>query len=695
VSVDTAHTASKVTNSHLTRIAYLYVRQSTLRQVLTNTESATRQYALRQRAIALGWPDTQIVTIDTDQGHSAASTADREGFQRLVAEVGMGKAGIVLGLEVSRLARNNADWHRLLEICALTDTLILDEDGLYHPGEFNDRLLLGLKGTMSEAELHFIRARLRGGQLSKARRGELKTALPVGLIHDPAGRVVLDPDTGVRDAVAHLFTVFHRTGSARAVVKEFTDAGLLFPARVRTGTHKGELVWMPLRHWRVLRTLHNPRYAGAFVYGRRRGGRGPSGKPTVTTVPREQWFALIPDAHPGYLSFEQYEANQQLLLANAQAHGTDRQRGPAREGPALLQGLAICARCGQRMTVRYHTRRGIQSPDYYCARDSIQSGGPGCQHVPGAGVDTAIADLLLATVTPLALEVALTVQTELETRAAQADALRRQHVERARHHADLARRRYLAVDPDNRLVADTLEADWNNALRAVRTAQHDYDQAVAAQGALTDEHQARIRALATDFPALWKNPATPQRERKRMTRLLIDDVTINKTTENIHLHVRFRGGQTTSLTIPVPLSAWQAKRTPTDTVAFLDQLLDQHTDSAAADQLNAAGHQSGSGKLFNATIVVHIRQKYRLPNHATRLRARGMLTLTEIAEQLGVHPATVKAWNNAGLLVSHQANDKNERLYQPPTPGDPNLTRHRGNRLRNRVPTPTAPGGAV
>ena len=306
--------------------------------------------------------------------------------------------------------------------------------------------------------------------------------------------------------------MFHRTGSARAVFKEFTDAGLLLPARVRTGAHKGELVWMPLRHWRVLRTLHNPRYAGAFVHGRRRGGRGPSGKPTVITVPREQWFALIPDAHPGYLSFEQYEANQRSLLANAQAHGSERQHGPAREGPALLQGLAICARCGQRMTVRYHTRRGVDrlSPGSLpttLRRDSIQDGTPRCQHIPGGRVDAAIADLLLRTVTPLALDVALTVQTELETRAAQADALRRQHVERARHHADLARRRYLAVDPDNRLVADTLEADWNNALRAVTAAQHDSDQATTeAAAALTEEHQARIRALATNFPALWKTP---------------------------------------------------------------------------------------------------------------------------------------------------------------------------------------------
>ena len=262
--------AAKVTGAHLARTAYLYVRQSTLRQVLTNTESTARQYALRQKAIALGWPAEQIVTIDTDQGQSGATAADREGFQRLVAEVGMGRAGIVLGLEVSRLARNNADWHRLLEICAMSGTLICDEDGLYDPTDFNDRLLLGLKGTMSEAELHFIRARLIGGQLSKARRGELQMPLPVGLVYDPAGKVVLDPDTGVQQAIRHLFTLFARTGSARATVQQFNADGLLFPVRVRTGARKGELAWMPLQHWRVLRTLHNPRYAGAFAYGRRR-----------------------------------------------------------------------------------------------------------------------------------------------------------------------------------------------------------------------------------------------------------------------------------------------------------------------------------------------------------------------------------------------------------------------------------------
>src|SRR2546425_974473 len=302
--------ASKVTASHLARTAYLYVRQSTLRQVVSNSESTQRQYALRQRAVALGWPAEQIVVIDQDQDKSGASAADREGFQRLVGEVGVGRAGIVLGLEVSRLARNNADWHRLLEICALTETLILDEDGFYDPGDFNDRLLLGLKGTMSEAELHFIRARLRGGQLSKARRGELPMALPVGLVYDPAGKVTLDPDAGVQHAIRHVFAVFARTGSARAVV------------------------------------------------------------------------------HAG----------------NAQAHGTERIAGPAREGAALLQGLVVCGVCGRRMTVRYHLRHRVEIPDYQCIGECIQAGTARCQTIPGAGVDAAIGQLLLDTVTPLALD---------------------------------------------------------------------------------------------------------------------------------------------------------------------------------------------------------------------------------------------------------------------------------------------------
>lgn len=693
MSIDTP--VSKATARHLSRTAYLYVRQSSLRQVINNTESTVRQYDLRQRAVALGWSAEQIIVVDVDQGHSGASAADREGFQRLVAEVSMGRAGIVLGLECSRLARNNADWHRLLEICALTDTLVCDEDGLYDPSDFNDRMLLGLKGTLAEAELHFIRSRLRGGQLSKARRGELVMPLPVGFVYEPTRKVVLDPDASVQHAVRHLFATFARTGSARAVVQAFLQEDLLFPARVRFGPRKGELVWMPLKHWRVLRTLHNPRYAGAFFYGRTRQRRGPNGALTTETLPRDQWTSLILDAHPAYLSWEQFEANQQVLAANAQAHGTERSAGPAREGPALLQGLAVCGRCGRRMTIGYHVRHGVEVPEYRCMNEAIQAGTKRCLVVPGTGIDAAVGQLLLDTVTPLALEVALTVQAELEARADEADQLRRSHVERARHRVELARRRYLAVDPDNRLVADTLEADWNDALRQLQAAQDDYERAsAAAQAALTEEHKARIRALAADFPALWSDPATPQRERKRMARLLVEDVTLTKT-DQIHLHVRFRGGQTTSLTIPIPLQSWQARQTNPDTLAALDRLLDDHTDAEAAELLNQAGHRSGTDQSFTPSIVLHLRRSNNLPSHLERLRARGMLDKHQMAEHLGVHISTIKAWHRAGLLVSHKANDKNIRLFEPPTPGDPRLVKKMGSSLAKRASTQPSPGGAV
>ena len=472
---DTA--ASKVTAAHLSRTALLYVRQSSLKQVIRNTESAIRQYDLRGKAIALGWAADQITVIDIDQGHSGASAADREGFQQLVAEVSLGRAGIVLGLECSRLARNSADWHQLLELCGMTGTLICDEDGLYDPRNFNDRLLLGLKGALSEAELHFIRARLRGGIISKARRGELITPLPVGLAYDAAGHVTLDPDTAVQGALRRLFTTFEATGSASACVKAFNTAQLTFPWRHRAGPRKGELDWKPLQHHVVLRVLHNPRYAGAFTYGRRRDQKLPGGKTVITLLPRGEWIAFIPGAHPGYITLDQYEANLATMTANAAAHGPDRAAGPAREGPALLQGIIICGRCGGRMTIRYHTRAGQQTPTYVCQRDGIANGHPPCTVIPGHTLDQQISEFLISQLTPLAAEAALTVSAELEHRAAEADTLRAAHVERARYHADLAKRRYLTVDPANRLVAETLEADWNTALRALNDAQATYDKA--------------------------------------------------------------------------------------------------------------------------------------------------------------------------------------------------------------------------
>jgi DNA invertase Pin-like site-specific DNA recombinase len=363
----------KVKASHLKRSAYLYVRQSTLRQVLENTESTQRQYALRQQAVALGWQLDRVIVIDTDLGQSGASAADREGFQQLVTEVSLARAGIVLGLEVSRLARNSMDWHRLLEICALTDTLILDEDGVYDPAHFNDRLLLGLKGAMSEAELHVLRARLQGGIRNKARRGELFIRPTMGFVYNAEGKLVKDPDQQVQQSVRVLFETFRRTGSAMATVKFFAEQGLQFPRRVHTGANKGDTVWAGLEHSRVLRILHNPRYTGAFVYGRTHTRKTVHGDCVIERVPEEEWEVLIREKHAGYITWDEYEWNQRHLRDNCQAYGTDRRKSPPREGPALLQGLLLCGCCGRRMTVRYHSRRGRLSPDYVCQREGIEN----------------------------------------------------------------------------------------------------------------------------------------------------------------------------------------------------------------------------------------------------------------------------------------------------------------------------------
>lgn len=674
---DTA--ASKVTAAHLTKPALLYVRQSTLKQVIHHTESAHRQYDLRSRAIALGWSDEQIIVIDIDQGQSGASAADREGFQHLVAEVSLGRAGIVLGLECSRLARNSADWHQLLELCGITGTLICDEDGLYDPRQFNDRLLLGMKGQMSEAELHFIKARLRGGVLSKARRGELPMPLPVGLVSDPSGHVVLDPDTAVQQALQHLFDTFTATGSATACVKAFREAGLMFPWRHLKGPRKGELDWKPLRHHTVLRVLHNPRYAGAFVYGRHAHQPRPNGKWSSVKQPREQWISFIPDTHPGYITLDQFDANQARLAANAAAHGRDRTTGPTREGPALLQGIIICGRCGNRMTVRYHHRHGKPFPSYVCQRDGIEKAQRICASIHGADLDGRIGKLLLDTLTPLTVEAALTVTNELQRRAADADRIRAAHVERARYHADLARRRYLAVDPANRLVADSLEADWNTALRELGDAQHAYQQAREQQtGELTDEQRARINQLVTDLPTIWHDPATPARERKRIARLLLTDVTVERQGDTITAHVRFPAGQHTTLTIPAPKTSAEQRKTPAAVVNAVDELLDHHISGEIAEILNQRGIVSGTGEPFRRNIIDNIIHTYRLRSRRQRLRDTGMLTAAELADHLGIRPGTVKDWWRAGLVSGLRYNDKGEMLYHRPDPTNPPQPPKRG-----------------
>jgi DNA invertase Pin-like site-specific DNA recombinase len=656
----------KITTQHLQRAAYLYVRQSTLRQVLENTESTQRQYALKEKAKALGWSESQVVVIDCDLGHSAASTADRAGFQRLAAEVGMGRAGIVMGLEVSRLARNSADWHRLLEICALTQTLILDEDGLYDPGHFNDRLLLGLKGTMSEAELHLIRARMRGGVLSKAKRGELRLPLPVGLVYDDDQHVVLDPDRQVQQAVRYFFETFKRTGAATATVRQFRHEGVLFP-RHRAGG-QGELLWKPLTHGTALHLLHNPRYAGAFYYGSTKCWRDITGKVRRKMLPLEQWPYLIKDSHAGYLHWEDFLENLERLQNNAQARGLNPGGHPAREGPALLQGIVLCGRCGQPMGVHYARQKCGEVPVYICQRAHFNRAEKTCQTIPGRVVDQAVGTLVVESVTPKALELVLAVQSEVEARLKEADQLRRQQVERAQYEADQARLRYMRVDPNNRLVADNLETLWNDKLKRLAQAQEEYERSrLSDQQKLTDEQRQQILKLAEDFPRLWHDPKTPHRDRKRMVRLLVEDVTLKRSGPGVGVHLRFKGGAIKELHVPVPLPAWEARKTKSEIVQKVNELLDSFDEHQVAEHLNAMGLRSSCGHCFTRARIFRLCETHKLHGRTERLQQQGYLRGSEMAKLLGVHWGALPYWRKLGFIKGTAQNLHVGYFYEPPS----------------------------
>jgi DNA invertase Pin-like site-specific DNA recombinase len=685
--------ALKVQPHHLERGAYLYIRQSSLRQVLENVESTKRRYALRSRALALGWRDEQIIVIDNDQGESGASAAWRAGFQRLVTEVGMDYAGIVMGLEVSRLARNSADWHRLLEICALADTLILDEDGVYDPTSFNDRLLLGLKGTMSEAELHVLSARLRGGILNKVRRGEYRCVLPTGFVYDEMGNVVLDPDAQIREAITYFFATFARVGSASQTVKVFRKEGLLFPSRLRNGD---TTVFRPLTASTAMRTLTNPRYAGVYVYGRRHYRRAIDGKKTIRRK-REfsEWLACIPNAHPGYISWERFQENRHILATNGHGYAVARM-SPPREGAALLQGRAVCGRCGKYFRIRYATRRGRQEAWYVCDRAHGAQGEPSCQSIAGPPIDAAIGTLVTAQMTPAAVALALDIRRELETRYEEVDQLRCRGIERTQIDADLAQRRFMRVDPNNRLVADTLEREWNDKLRALAEAREEREQARQRdQMVLDDAIRQRLATLTTDFRTLWDDPGTSNRDRKRLLAALIEDATLLKLPAEglTKIHVRFKGGKTETLTTLNPKSSAQQVKTPLGLVECVDHLLDHHIYAEIADILNKQGFRPGgaarpdrSQARFTAVRVAYLVHAYDLRSRYDRLRERGMLTTREAAARLGIHESTLARWVACGLVTRHAYN-AHAYLYEVPDPHVPEKHCSRWDRLVDRSAT--------
>jgi DNA invertase Pin-like site-specific DNA recombinase len=681
----------KVQPHHLERNAYLYIRQSSMRQVLENVESTKRQYALRGRANALGWRDEQIIIIDNDQGESGASASWREGFQRLVTDVGMGHAGIVMGLEVSRLARNNADWHRLLEICALADTLILDEDGVYDAGDFNDRLLLGLKGTMSEAELHVLKARLRGGILNKVRRGEFRCVLPTGFVYDESGNVALDPDTQIRETITYFFDTFSRVGSASQTVKVFRNEGLCFPARLR---NRHITIFQPLTISTAQRTLNNPRYAGAYVYGRRRYRRSVDGKKILQKRECSDWLSCIPDAHPGYISWEQFQRNLQTLETNGRGYQLAR-ASPPREGAALLQGRAVCGRCGRHFRVRYAARRGKLETWYICDRANGGRGEPNCQSIAGWPVDEAIGSLIVEKMTPAAVELTLEIRREIEARYGEADRLRCRAIERARAEADLAQRRFMLVDPANRLVANTLEGEWNDKLRALAKAQEERERGRQEDlSVLNEEVRERFVAMTRDFKTLWCDTGMPNRERKRLLACVIEDATLIKLPEEgtTKIHVRFKGGKSETLMTLNPKSSAQQVRTQQKIVDLVDKLLDDHIYSEIAELLNERGLRPGGSARrgqgdarFTALRVAYLVHRYRLRSRYDRLRDRGMLTKEEAAACLGIHESTLIRWAEHGIVVRH-AHNAHAYLYEPIGSNPPAKHSSRWNRLIHRVP---------
>jgi DNA invertase Pin-like site-specific DNA recombinase len=657
----------KIRPDHLDRQAFVYVRQSTLFQVREHTASTARQYDLVQRAQDLGWSKASITVIDQDQGRSGASAADRDGFQRLIARVGLGQAGAVLSLEASRLARSCTDWYRLLEICALTDTLVIDEDGVYDPSQYADRLLLGILGTMSEAELHWLRNRLLGGKLARAEQGELRMRPPVGLVFDAARRLVLDPDEEVQQAVRLLFTLFEQTGSALAVVKHFARHRLLFPQRLWGKTRDGELLWKPLRHGRVLAVLHNPRYAGAYVYGRTQTrtrtspGEAPRVKGRTRRVALADWPVVRHNAHPGYISWEQFLRNQQHLDDSCTSRLKDR-RGAPREGRALLQGLVLCGRCGRRMSVRY-TRNGT-TPSYECTQVHKQQGGRTCQFVRGDGVDAAVARLFLEAIQPAQLHVSLATLAEVEQQARQVERQWQLRLERARYEADLARRRFLAVEPENRLVGRNLEKDWNEKLAAVEQLERE-QTATLAQTAppLGAEERQRILNLAEDLPALWHAPTTTAAERKQLVRFLVQGVTLTKHEHVVAVAIRWQTQACTTTEVPRPPRSCDARRTPAAVVERVRVLATGHGDRQIATVLNAEGLLSGTGRPFTAARVQWIRYAHTIasgcpegPGRALQgQRGDGRYATRAAAELLNVDIATVMAWCKAGRLDGVQA----------------------------------------
>jgi DNA invertase Pin-like site-specific DNA recombinase len=661
----------KIRPEHLDRAAVVYVRQSSRQQVLEHTESTRLQYALAERAVALGWARSQVMVIDDDLGVSAATADSRKGFARLVAEVTMGRVGVVLGIEMSRLARTGRDWHQLLELCCLSGVLLADPDGVYDPGYYNDRLLLGLKGTMSEAELYLIRQRMLSGKLAKAERGELAVPLPIGYARRPSGEVILDPDEQARHVVGLVFSAFRRLGTLNAVLRYLVREHVQLPVRVHSGPAKGELEWRRPTRETLQNMLHNPAYAGYYAYGRRQVDprRKVPGRPATGRVVKDagEWLVLLPGRLPAYVTPEEYEANIARMAASQQTAATP---GAPRDGAALLSGLLRCGRCGgHRMTVSYHDGSGAAQSayGYACAFYQVNYGTGGrCQHIAGAALDAYVAGQVLDAVAPAALEVSMAAAAQAEDERAMVGKLWRQRLERARYAAGRARRQYQLAEPENRLVARQLEADWETALAEAGRLEADYQRFTEEQPAvLTAAERAAIQALAADLPRVWDAPSTTQADRKELLRILIEGITVNVAgnSELVDVTITWAGGHQTSGQAVRPVGRL-------DQLSYYPALLARVTGLAAAgrnnrqiaDVLNAEGFRppKRTSRFSDQQVRTLISQR------GIRARAKGRpAVLTSLAPgewsvpglsaELGMPTASIYNWIYRGWITARHA----------------------------------------
>ena len=651
----------KITAAHLRRSACVYVRQSSAAQVEHNRESTDRQYRLVERAVALGWHRDQVTVIDDDLGVSGGGLVDRVGFARLTSEVALAHVGIVLGLEVSRLARNNADWYRLLDLCGVTDTLIGDADGIYHPGLFNDRLVLGLKGTMSEAELHVLRARLAGGIRNKAARGELRRGLPIGLVWgDSDGEVRMHDDEAVIGVLRTVFDRFAEMGSVRQVWLWLRHHKLRWPLQSST---LREITWVVPTYTKIHQVLTNPVYAGAYVYGKSRHERyvDEAGRlrKRARRLPRSEWSVVIREHHQGFINWETFEANQIRIASNTHPR-RHQPEGAVREGAALLQGIATCGRCGRGLRVYYSGRNS--TPGYYCAGATVVSGrGEHCLRIGGLQVDVAVAEALVAAVTPAGLEASLRAAEILAGDRDSALSQWRRQVEHTRYEAQRAERRYRAVDPDNRLVARGLETAWEKCLRDLRAAETELaGREKQRPRVLSDQDRAAIRSLGGDLPRVWSAPTTTDRDRKELLRTVLQEViiTVDREEQRAHLTLRWHGGLIVERDVDLRRCKQAPNRTDEETVELVRRLAGHYPDAVIAGILNRQGRATATGMRFTTNRVCSLRTHWGI----ARVEQRGanadddgdLVTVQKAAELLDVTPSTVHRWINDGFIAAEQ-----------------------------------------